>query len=301
MWNWVHEISEQWEECLLVGEWVAVSEGLNLGGTSQVLSQTAFKAQKISRLFLSGEVSIDTVLETNTTRPLEPAQSQQESSEMSSPVTVSIIDDHALLREGMCALFERDERFTIAGQGGSIEEGLALMEGSPPQLLLVDLVLPDGNGLILVKKVAKEWPDTKVLVVSAHEDDIYAERALRAGARGYLCKSSPTADFIKAATTVLDGKVHASPEVTDAILMRVTRSNPKKTDAADSVVKVLSDRELEVFEMIGKGFRNQEIAEALTISARTVDAHKARIKDKLDIAEGNRLTAFAVRWASSGQ
>ena len=220
---------------------------------------------------------------------------------MASPVTVLIIDDHALLREGMCALFERDERFTITGQGGTIEEGLALMKKNPAQFLLVDLVLPDGNGLMLVKKVVKEYPDTKVLVVSAHEDDIYAERALRAGARGYLCKSSPSSEFIKAATTVMDGKIHASAEATEAILGRVARSNPKKVEAADSVVKVLSDRELEVFEMIGGGFRNQEIAEALSISVRTVDAHKARIKDKLEITEGNRLTAFAVRWKSSGQ
>ena len=220
---------------------------------------------------------------------------------MASPATVFIIDDHALLREGMCAMFERDERFTISGQGSSVEEGLALMKTKPPQLLLVDLVLPDGNGLVLVKKVAKEWPDTKVLVVSAHEDNIYAERALRAGARGYVCKSSPSADFIEAAITVLNGKVHASPEVTDAILRRVTRSNPKKIEGSDSVVKVLSDRELEVFEMIGRGLRNQEIATSLTISTRTVDAHKARIKNKLEIAEGNRLTAFAVRWVSSSQ
>ena len=220
---------------------------------------------------------------------------------MASPATVLIIDDHALLREGICAMFQLDERFTITGQGGTIEEGLALMEKDPPQLLLVDLVLPDGNGLQLVERVSKDWPETKVLVVSSHEDNIYAERALRAGARGYLCKSSQTSEFLTAAANVLDGKVHASPEATHAILSRVNRSNSKKSASADSVVNLLGDRELQVFELIGRGFRNQQIAEALAISVRTVDAHKARIKGKLEIEEGSQLTAFAVRWASSGQ
>jgi DNA-binding NarL/FixJ family response regulator len=211
---------------------------------------------------------------------------------------IIVVDDHPLLREGLMRVIDEEDDFAVCGVAGSVQEALALVESMAPDLVVTDLSLPGRSGLDLIKDLRATRPALPVLVLSMHDEMIYAERALAAGARGYIMKEAASEHLIGAIRTVLGGGVFASPVVTDHFLQALScRQGPPKPTFP---LKRLTDREMEVFELIGAGKGNQEIARTLGISCRTVDAHRAHIREKLAVADSSELTRYAIRWAESG-
>ncbi len=207
--------------------------------------------------------------------------------------TIFIVDDHPMLREGLVSIIERTADYKVCG---SAETAGAAMERIPelsPDLVMLDISLPDKNGLELTKDLLAQHPDLKILVFSMHDELLYAERVMRAGACGYLMKGASSSRLAEAIACVLSGEPYLSGNVSNHIL----RSLSSKTGHQGQVgVERLSDRELEIFELIGRGIPSSRIAEQLSISQKTVDAHRANIKSKLALPDASALIREAVVW-----
>jgi DNA-binding NarL/FixJ family response regulator len=206
-----------------------------------------------------------------------------------------VVDDHPLYRHGVSMLIGQELRMECAGEAGDIAEALALLATSRPRLAIVDISLQDQSGLDLVRAIKAEYPETSVLIVSMHEENLYGERALKAGARGYVMKHENPAILVAAVREVLEGRIAVSEALRDRMLEGIVGGG--KSDA-DPVAR-LSDRELEVFTLIGKGCGAAEIAERLALSVKTVNAYRDHIKDKLGLASAADLRKFAVEWGSN--
>lgn len=211
---------------------------------------------------------------------------------------ILLVDDHPLLREGMGRLIEAESGLSVCGMAGSVQQALAIVEDGKPDLVITDLTLPGRNGLELIKDLAATHPDLPVIVLSMHDELIYAERVLRAGGRGYVMKDAPPERLIEAVRTVLAGGVFASQTVTNHFLKAL--SSVKGTPAPGFPIERLTDREMEVFELIGQARSNHDIASRLGISPRTLDAHRAHIREKLGLTDSNELTRYAIRWVEVG-
>lgn len=211
---------------------------------------------------------------------------------------ILIVDDHPLLRDGLRRLIDGESGLAVCGVAGGVQEALALIESTTPDLVITDLSLPGRNGLELIKDLAAAHPGIPVIVLSVHDEMIYAERVLRAGGRGYLMKDTPPERMLEAVRTVLAGGVFASRTVTDHLLHSLSTT---KTQGKPSFpLERLTDREMEVFEWIGRAKSNHEIATLLGISPRTLDAHRAHIREKLGLGDGGELTRHAIRWVEVG-
>jgi DNA-binding NarL/FixJ family response regulator len=211
---------------------------------------------------------------------------------------ILIVDDHPFLRDGLRRLIDGESDLTVCGVAGGVQEALALIESTTPDLVITDLSLPGRNGLELIKDLAAAHPGIPVIVLSVHDEMIYAERVLRAGGRGYLMKDTPPERMLEAVRTVLAGGVFASRTVTDHLLHSLSTT---KTQGKPSFpLERLTDREMEVFEWIGRAKSNHEIATLLGISPRTLDAHRAHIREKLGLGDGGELTRHAIRWVEVG-
>lgn len=211
---------------------------------------------------------------------------------------IILVDDHPVMRHGLAQLIHSESGLQVCGQAGSAAEALGLISSLRPDLVVVDLTLPDKNGLELLKDIQALHPGTSSIVLSMHDESLYAERALRAGARGYVMKEAAADNLIGAIRKVLSGGVYVSEAVAGKMLEGVVGGRGK---AAGSAIDRLTDRELEILDMIGKGVATKNIADKLCISARTVEAHRAHIKEKLAIADGPSLVRFAVQWVESQQ
>jgi DNA-binding NarL/FixJ family response regulator len=209
---------------------------------------------------------------------------------------ILIVDDHPVVRGGLENIIEGRDGLTVCGMAGSVQEALAQVELTKPDLVLTDLGLPGRNGVELIKDLRTLHPALPVLVMSMHDELIYAERVLRAGGRGYVPKEAPAEVLLRAIRRVLDGGVFVSESVTSHFLHGLSGSSDQRSSFP---IQRLTDRELEVFEHVGKGKSSLEIATLLTISPRTVDAHRTHIREKLGLADGNDLIRFAVRWVES--
>lgn len=205
-----------------------------------------------------------------------------------------LIDDHPIMRHGLAQLIRAEEGLQVCGEAGNARDGLTAVETLKPDLVVIDLTLPDRNGLELLKDIQAQYPGTLCLVLSMHDEAMYGERALRAGARGYIMKEAAADHLITAARKVLSGGIYVSESMASRMMEQVI-GNRAKTATLES----LTDRELEVLEMIGQGVATKNIAERLCISARTVEAHRAHIKDKLAITDGAALVRYAVQWVES--
>lgn len=206
---------------------------------------------------------------------------------------VLIVDDHPLVRRGMAQLISNDPGLAVCGEASSIAEALTAAESTCPEVALVDLSLKDGAGLELIKEFASRYPALAVLVVSMHEEDLYAERALRAGARGYIMKDSPPDEVLKAIRQVLSGKVYLSGAMEEGILRKIVGG---KMDARRATPDGLSDRELEVFQSMGAGLSTRQIAERMGVSIKTVHAHREHIRTKMGLKDSSELLQRAIRW-----
>ena len=210
---------------------------------------------------------------------------------------ILIVDDHPVVRRGLKGIIDDAEGIRTDGMAGSAEETMALVEKECPDLVLTDLGLPGRNGLELIKDLHALYPCLPVLVMSMHDELIYAERVLRAGGRGYIMKEAPASELLRAIRRILDGGVFVSGTVTEHFLEGMSGNNSQR---ASFPLQRLTDRELEVFELIGQGRGNHLIAQQLMISVRTVDAHRTHIREKLGLTDGAELTRYAVRWIESG-
>ncbi len=206
---------------------------------------------------------------------------------------IYIVDDHPLMRKGLAMTIDKEMGYEVCGQAESAEEALADLVKLNPDAAVVDISLPGMNGIELIKNVLHQKPNLKILVVSRHDEELYAERALRAGAKGYLMKLEAAEILITALRQIINGGIYLSEKIGAKMIMKITSGNAAKSD---NPLDLLSDRELEVFELTGKGLSTREIGEKLHISVKTVESHRANIKDKLQVETANDLMRHAVRW-----
>lgn len=207
---------------------------------------------------------------------------------------VLVIDDHSIVRHGLTALLAKEKDLAICGEAGSYEEAEAAIEELKPDVLVVDIVLKDRNGLDLIRAAREANPDIKALVLSMHDESEYGERALRAGAQGYVMKEKADETIVDAIRAVLRGEIFVSPETTARIVRQY--ATPPGEQAEAFGIEALTDRELEIFEQIGRGLSSRKIAELLSLSPRTVEVHRAHIKHKLKCEDAAQLVREAVRW-----
>lgn len=206
---------------------------------------------------------------------------------------ILLVDDHPLLREGIAMNLELHPDLQVVAQAGDAEQALAVFDEVAPDLVITDVSLPGMSGLELVKHLLTRRPDLPVLVVSRHDEDLYAERAVRAGARGYVQKVAGGRQIVEAVRRVLRGGIHLSEELKDRLLFTATLGG---RGVGLSPLQALSDRELEVFEMTGHGIPTREISERLHLSVKTVESYRSRIKAKLGLASGAELMKQAMAW-----
>lgn len=214
---------------------------------------------------------------------------------MESPIgtKILIVDDHPVVRAGLAASLCRDASLILCGEAQTVPEAMSEIFLRKPDLVLVDLDLENGSGLDLIKKAREANPDLRFLVLSMHDEDLYAERALRAGAHGYVMKQEQPAGLIAAIHTVMEGRIAVSEKIASKVLRHY--SGLKLEDEA-SRLDSLTDRELEVFRFLGQGGGTRRIAERLGISVKTVEAHIANIKKKMRITSGTELQHRAFLW-----
>lgn len=206
---------------------------------------------------------------------------------------VLIVDDHPAVREGLVMRLAREADLEVCGEAADQAEALQLVEREHPDVMVVDIHLQEGNGIDLVKSVRARGEATRILVWSMYADMLYAERALRAGASGYINKSQQTSRIVEAIRTVLDGKVFLSDDSADRLLQI---SLADRGRSGDSVASQLSDREMQVFNLIGEGLTTKQIADRLHRSVHTIETHRQRIKGKLKLETSAELARAAARW-----
>lgn len=209
---------------------------------------------------------------------------------------VFIVDDHPLVRESLAALINRQPDMQVSGQAQDSAGAFTAMLREPVDIAVVDLSLPGESGLELIKKLQAITPPPRVVVLSMHDEAFYAERALRAGAMGYVMKQQTTDKVVIAIREILAGRPYVSSELAIQLARKFVGD---KTTGSVTEIGSLSDRELDVFRLIGLGYETKRIALELRISFKTVQSHSARIKDKLRLENANELIREAVRWVES--
>src|SRR5207247_5004692 len=209
---------------------------------------------------------------------------------------IVIVDDHPLFRKGLEQLIHSDGGFMVCGEAGDAAEAMEVIRKLHPDLVIVDLSLPGANGIELIKNIRAEFPKLTILVLSMHDESLYAVRALRAGAQGYVMKHEAMANVIQAIQEVLGGRPYLSPAMAAQVITRYAQRLPEgETDP----VNRLSDRELEILELIGKGNEVRQIANVVHLSPKNLDIDRANIKEQLTLASAYEVGRFAVQWVSA--
>ncbi len=205
---------------------------------------------------------------------------------------ILVVDDHPIVREGMALLINPQPDLEVCGVAEEARTALQAIEDSEPNLVILDVSLNGPDGLELVKMVRARRPGLPVLILSMHDEQNYAERALRAGANGYIMKQEATDKVLTAIRRILDGQIYVS----EAIASRILRQLSVGESPGESPIAKLSDRELEVFRLIGEGRGTRQIAEDLNLSIKTVETYEAHLKDKLSLGNGRELMHYAIQW-----
>jgi len=220
-------------------------------------------------------------------------ESPQASLKRKSKSRVFIIDDHPVVREGLTRLINQETDLAVCGEAAEARRALVDIGALKPDLTIIDITLPGMDGLELIKSLKARYPDLRVLVLSMHDETFFAERALRAGANGYVMKQVGTEVLIEAIRRVLAGDIFVSNYITKKIV-RQFKAGAK--GGISSPVELLSDRELAVFQLIGTGYNTRKIAEALSLSVKTIESYRANIKQKLQLESSADLLMYAVEW-----
>ena len=210
---------------------------------------------------------------------------------------IMVVDDHPFMRAGLGLLLNQQADLQVVGEAGNPLEARKLLPALKPDLVITDLTMPGTSGLDFIRDLRVVDPTLAILVVSMHDETIYAERAIKAGARGYVMKEAGGEGLLAAVRQVISGRVYVSPAMAARILDGLSTVSPRKSN---SPIAKLSDREFEIFQLIGEGKATHEIAKRLHISTKTVDVHRSHLKEKLGIADVTGLVRYAVRWLESG-
>ena len=206
------------------------------------------------------------------------------------PASIFIVDDHPLVRRGLQQLINGEPDLEVFGEAAGTRETLAALSHTMPDLAIIDLSLHDGNGLELAKHLLARFPELLILISSMHDENLFAERALKAGAKGYINKSATGDELINAIKLVLSGKIYVSQQL---LLNKISDDiHPEQ-----SPVRQLSNRELEIFEYIGSGMGTADIASKVNLSIKTIESHRANIKKKLGLASSGELVRSAMLWS----
>jgi DNA-binding NarL/FixJ family response regulator len=206
---------------------------------------------------------------------------------------IVIVDDHPLFRKGLEQLINSDDGFAVCGEAASAAQAMSEIRKLKPDLVIVDISLPGANGIELIKNVRAEFPKLLILVLSMHDESLYALRSLRAGAQGYVMKQEALGNVVHAIHEVFAGRPYLSPAMSAKLITNFVQA-PGEGEA--HATNRLSDRELEILELLGKGGEVRDIAKALHISPKTVETHRAHIKEKLKLTNARQVTRFAVQW-----
>src|SRR5882724_10585701 len=209
---------------------------------------------------------------------------------------VLIVDDHPMMRQGLAQLIDNEPDLKVVAEADTGGQGLDIVVAQKLDLAVVDISLPDKNGLELIKDIRAVKPELPILIVSMHDEALYAERVLRAGARGYIMKQEGGKKLLQAIRQVLTGQIYVSEKMSARILETFSGRRPDETA---SPVTRLSDREFEVFQLIGQGRGTKDIAQHLNLSVKTVEVHRAKIKEKLSLITATDLVRYAVRWSEA--
>lgn len=209
---------------------------------------------------------------------------------------ILIVDDHPMMRQGLAQLIDNEPDLVVCGEADTAGQALTAVGTQKPDLVLADISLPDKNGLELIKDLQSMHSELPVMVVSMHDESLYAERVLRAGGRGYIMKQEGGKKLMEAIRQVLGGQIYVSEKMSAKILEIFSGRRPH---AADSPLEQLSDREFGVFELIGQGKTTRDIADHLHLSVKTVEVHRANIRKKLKLASGTEVVHLAIRWIES--
>lgn len=209
---------------------------------------------------------------------------------------ILIVDDHPFMRAGIAQLLEKQPDLQVSGEAGDSAGAMRLLSRVPVDLILTDITMPGRSGLEFIKDVQALHPQLPMLVVSMHDEMIYAERVLRAGARGYIMKEAGGENLLAAIRQILAGQAYVSARVSAQILDHVSGRRPR---GSSSPIQKLTDREFEIFQLVGHGKSTRDIAKQLGLSPKTVDVHRANIREKLNIKDVTALVRHAVRWVET--
>ena len=217
---------------------------------------------------------------------------------MAKKIKILLVDDHPLVREGVANLINQQPDLEVCGEAGNEPQALELIGATRPDVAVVDISLENGSGIELIKSIKANHPSVAMLALSMHDESLYAERVLRAGARGYLMKREAAKKVIHGIRAVLAGQLYVSEKIAAMMAEKFVEG---RTAASGSPVEQLSDRELEVFQLLGRGHSTRQIADHLHVGFKTVQAYCARIKEKLKLANATELLREAFRWHESQQ
>ena len=209
-----------------------------------------------------------------------------------------IVDDHPVFRHGIRQLLAQLPGLTICGEAENAPHGLEAMRRSKPDIVLVDISMPGSNGIELIKLMLAEEPRLKVLVVTMHDESVYALRSLRAGAKGYVMKQQAIDTVVDAVCKVMEGGIYVSPQFSDRLVFRAIQGSDSDMG---SPVDQLSDRELEVLQLFGRGESTRNVAERLHLSVKTIETHRAHIKEKLGFRDAEEMMKFATEWVTAAE
>ena len=231
-----------------------------------------------------------------TQKNLVPSANRNLRSDSPDAKRIVIVDDPPLFRKGIEELIHSEGAFVVCGQADNASEAMDLIRNLSPDLAIVDLSLPGANGIELIKNIRAEFSKLPILVLSMHDESLYALRSLRAGADGYVMKHEAMANVIQAIREVFNGRPYLSPAMAAQV---ITKFAHRQAEGEADAVERLSDRELEILELIGKGKDIREIAKRLHLSPKTVETHRSHIKDKLDLKNSREVARFALQWLST--
>ncbi|MHC4159179.1 MAG: response regulator [Planctomycetota bacterium] len=209
---------------------------------------------------------------------------------------VLIVDDHPIVRQGLAELIGHEDDFTVCGQAEDAHQAMKAIKELKPDMVIVDISLKETSGMELIKDINVQYPNLAILALSMHDESLYAERAIRAGAKGYIMKAEATEKVITAIRKILSGDIYLSEPMAAKLIHKLVGG---KIEVGTSAMDRLSDRELEVFRLIGKGYGTRQIAEKLHLSVKTIDTYRAHIKEKLNLTNAAELLQYAIRWVSS--
>jgi DNA-binding NarL/FixJ family response regulator len=232
----------------------------------------------------------------DTHRPRSTAEIYSRKLDKEGSIRIVVVDDHPLFRHGLVQLLNSEKSFSVCGEASSASEAMTVVRSQRPSMVIADLGLKGANGLELTKSLRAEFPKMPVLVLSMHDEPTYAVRSLRAGANGYVTKEEALGSVLVAVREVVNGRTYLSPGMASDVISNVVLN---KTTPGGNPTDQLTDRELEILERIGKGEEVKAIAKALHLSPKTVETHRAHIKEKLNLSNARQVARFAVQWASA--